>query len=408
MGVGSAREREYNGFRNPTFLRVAAVSLPQFGGAADRPLLHLTRAIDVLYRHKVLPVLTFRQRRSFSGKNNYLGNAFQRKLVWGAMLLIIGAILIGQSLGRIPTFQRLLSRNRFTEDNRVAAHPALTDPNSKVAAKAGLAGAEPDPTLKPVATKQLFGNAKPEWFLGLEDDAVYRRDENEAFFSLLKLVSTADERDIRLAAMEGTRSFRQLYDQPDDYRGEIVTVAGFESRILPQINPPANDQGIKKYYEVWIEPHGSRVPIVAICSELPPDYPTGGGDRIEVEISGFFYKRLGYASKEVDSSDLATGAQGNVFRSSPLVLAKTLTWRRVGGATAEAPAEIGPRMPLGIPQKYIYYVIGAGIFVMIMVSYWSFRMSRSSVLSQGPIIGRRRREAAEADAEPTDLNNLRL
>jgi hypothetical protein len=97
-----------------------------------------------------------------------------------------------------------------------------------------------------------------------------------------------------------------------------------------------------------------------------------------------------------------------VFRSSPLIIAKTLSWRRQAGSAAEAPVELGPRMPLGIPQRYIFHVIGAGIFFMIMIAYWSYRMSRTSVLAHGPIIGRRRREAAEADSEPTDLNNLRL
>ena len=64
-------------------------------------------------------------------------------------------------------------------------------------------------------------------------------------------------------------------------------------------------------------------------------------------------------------------------------------------------------MRLGIPQKYIFHVIGVGVLLMIMLSFWSYRLSRTSVLSHGPIIGRRRRED-ETDPEPTDLNNLRF
>ena len=251
-------------------------------------------------------MLTFRTRRSFSGKNNYLGHNFQRKMVWGAMIIIVGAILIGQSTGRLPTFERLLGRSGPAEDNRVAPHRTLTDPNARAAANGAPAGAPADGAAKPVATKELFGGAKPEWFLGLEDDAVFRRDENEAFFSLLKLVSVADERDLRVAST-GTRTFRQLYDQPDDYRGEIVTVRGIVRRVIPYTNNPPNEQGIKKHYQIWIEPYGNRVPIVAVCTELPADYPTGGEEGIEAEIHGFFYKRLGYASNEQGEPDPTTG-----------------------------------------------------------------------------------------------------
>jgi hypothetical protein len=370
-------------------------------------------------------VLTFRQRRSFSGKNNYLGHDFQRKLVWLAMLIILGIIIFGQWSGKVPSFEKLFRRSGPQSDNRVVPSRTLTDPNAVDAlvrkpderkpgrgnqgelALAGEVPSVPEGAAKPVATKELFGGAKAEWFLGLEDDAVFRRDENEAFFALLKLLSDSDEKDIRLATT-GLRTFRQLYDQSDFYRGDIVTVRGKVRRITPYTNNPPNEQEIKKHYQVWIEPYGNPVPIVAVCTQIPDDFPAGE-EGIEAEISGFFYKRLGYASAEQGDVDPATGRRENVFRSSPLVLAKTISWRRtMPTAAADEPAADGPALPLGIPQKYAFQVIGVGIMLMIMIAYWSYRMSRTSVLARGPIVGRIRRQAEEAEAEPTDLNNLRF
>jgi hypothetical protein len=325
-------------------------------------------------------------------------------MVWGAMIIIVGTILFNQSTGRLPTFDKMFSRRGPADDNRLPSVPTLADPDARADAGAPVLPGGPD---KPVAGKELFGGAKPEWFLGLEDDSVFRRDENEAFFSLLKLLSNSQENDLRIAS-KGVRTFRQLYDQPDDYRGEIVTVYGTVRRVIPYTNNPPNEQGITKHYKVWITPHGVSTPIAAVCTEMPADYPSG--EEVEAEITGFFYKRLKYASNTPGEFNRSTGQREEVFRSSPLILAKTLTWRRTTGATANQEAtaeEEGPRLPLGIPRKYIFHVIGVGVLIMIMLSFWSYRLARTSVLSQGPIIGRRRREAEE-NPEPTDLNNLRF
>src|SRR5207248_341476 len=141
--------------------------------------------------------------------------------------------------------------------------------------------------------------------------------------------------------------FLQLQEQSDAYRGEIVTVGGTVERIIPQNNPPENAAGIKKFYEIWIRPDGSRLPIVAVCLELPPDYPSGKSPGID--ITGFFYKRLGYASAEPAAGDSRQTGLKNVFRSSPLVLAKTVQVRAAPPVAAAKPVHEGPDFLAGVP-----------------------------------------------------------
>ena len=350
-------------------------------------------------------MLTFRTRRSFSGKGNYLGHDFQRKGLW--IVMLVGGAMFLFSAGGVSKFGKLFGpRGSQTAaepagDNRVVP-PVIGDKNTPDAVQAVL-GKRP----QPVEGKKLFGGMKPELFTVLEDDAVYRRDENESFFTLLKCLADADPRDIELAST-GLRTFRQLQDQSDDYRGEIVTVKGTVSRILPQMNPPENSQGVEKFYEVWIEPVGNRLPIVAVCLELPADYPTGGA-AVDVGVTGFFYKRLGYASAEMGPPDPLDGTRHNIFRSSPLVLARTLSWQLKPSLNPipDEAVEAGPPLPFGISPKYVYHVLGGGFLLMIMLSVWSLRMMRTSVLRHGPIVGRARR-AAEQTPDPTDLNSLKI
>lgn len=318
--------------------------------------------------------------------------------------------LFGRGDGGLPSLRSIFSpRSRpapvVDGDNRVAPRAARVDPQ---APDAVLAVGDNRPL--PVDEKSLFGDAQPQWFRVLEDDAVYRATENTTFFRLLKILADSDPRDIELAS-SGVRTFRQLYDQPDDYRGEIVTVAGIVRKIKPQTNPPQNTEGIRKFYEVWIEPDGSRLPIVAVCLELPADYPTQGD--VDVRISGYFYKRLGYASAQQGERNELDGSRSDVFRSAPLLLARTLTWKLRPSLAAqiaaddEADAGTGPPLPFGIPRRYAYHVLGLGMLLMVGVSVWSWRLMRAPILNRGPIVGRARREAERA-AEVANLNSLKI
>src|SRR5262249_20442308 len=151
------------------------------------------------------------------------------------------------------------------------------------------------------------------------------------------------------------------FEQSADYRGEIVTVGGVVERVIPAADPPANSQGIRKFYEVWIRPDGGRLPIVIDCLELPKDYPAG--QQPHIDATGVCYKRLGYASAEAAVGNAKETGMKNVFRSSPLVLAKTLHVRSVAPPPHVVAADDGmPAMLKGIrlpfPGKFLLPVLG--------------------------------------------------
>jgi hypothetical protein len=327
----------------------------------------------------------------------------QRKGIWIAMALLMFVALYGGTKWREQKLQFGAPADQGMVDNRI------TDPKAKPDEKLIMPGDLKLPEAKPMFADEgrvLFGGVRSKTFADLEDDTVFRSTENDAFFTLLKVLQDADERDVELASI-GRKTFVQLFQQSDDYRGEIVTVGGVVERVIPQTKPLANKQGIEKYYELWIRPDGGRLPIVAEVLELPKDYPAG--TRPAVDVTGFFYKRLGYASEEKASGNAADTGLKNVFRSSPLVLAKTLKLRPIAASAAAAdddgPAFLaGARLPF--PSKYVLPVMGIGMIVLVALAAWAFKLSRTSVMAQGPIIGRHRR--SDEPAEPVNLNSLNL
>jgi hypothetical protein len=335
---------------------------------------------------------------------NYLGHRFQRPWILG---LIILAALIWIARGGNPSkLSGFLHRDRqpdFAMADGAQQDNIVEKPAAPVLKENEIQAPGPRP-LNPVEGKRLFHNVSPQLFTTLDDDAVHRFDEQKSFFTILKTLADADQRDIQLASV-GVRNYRQLAEQTDEYRGEIVTVSGIARRIIAQ---PANENtlGIKKFYEVWIEPSGGRLPLVVDVLEIPAAFPIGSTDQY-VEVTGFYYKRLGYPGVPDPKTKKET------FRSAPLVLGKTLTW----SSTANAPANIAQagqealdEVPglRGVPVKWAMPILGVGIVVMIFLAVWSFRLSRTSVVQQnGPIVGRLRREA-EAARPPTNLNQLKI
>lgn len=260
----------------------------------------------------------------------------------------------------------------------------------------------------PIDGKRLFGGVSSKLFDVLDDDAVYRAAENNSFFALLEALDRSDERDVDLASI-GRKTFIQLHEQSADYRGEIVTVGGVVERVLPQQNPPANKQGVRKYYELWIRPDGGRLPIVVVCLDLPRDYPIG--KPTTVDASGYFYKRLGYASAEEAKGDAAKNGAKNVYRTSPLVLAKTVRVRpQVAVAEAQAPADDGGPaflrgVPLPIPAQWVLPILGIGMIFTVALSVFAYQLTKNPISSRGPIVGRRRNEP---EAPVTNLNSVRV
>ena len=156
----------------------------------------------------------------------------------------------------------------------------------------------------------------------IEDDTVFRPAEREIWFHWLADVQAAAPAELQKRSL-GRIAYLQLFKQPDDYRGKVVTVKGL-ARLAYRRQAPANHLGIKEYYVYWIHPEGGPTsPIVVYALSAPPGFPAikdkdaSGGEgtklREEVEVTGIFFKRWAYP-----------GQDGTY--TAPLVVAGVPTW----------------------------------------------------------------------------------
>lgn len=365
-----------------------------------------------------------------------LGTSLQRKTSWLVMGLLVFVVLVGQEAWRKQRANNPAPNDGPMVDNRVD-QPAVAAPdeNDGRTDDDRVAQAEPaNPKIQPLTggdlklpgakplldgeTKRYFGDISSKLFDEVLDDAGYRPpDELNSMYTMLGKLARYDERDIELASI-GRKTFVQLHQQPRVYRGEIVTVGGTVEMIAPRVNKPPFARDVdeslvpKKEYEVWIQPDGSRLPIVILCLDIPADYPTNlpAKQKVEIDATGYFFKRLGYASAQESGAEAAAKGMTNVYRSAPLILAKTIKVRTQPVVAAKVVEEDeGPAflkgIPLPIPAKYVLPILGIGMVVLTALSAWAYKISRTSVLAGGPIVGRHR---PEPEAEVKDLNSINL
>jgi len=157
----------------------------------------------------------------------------------------------------------------------------------------------------------------------VRDNTVFRMAEKDAWFRLFEQLQRRDLADLRRTST-GYVGFLQLYKQPSEYRGKLVTVSGVV-RMGYYREAPKNFYGIDGYYVFWLKPAGAKSPIVIYCLEIPAGFPDvaklereGDGERPqldeEAEFTGFFFKRWAYRAQ--DDTRLA-----------PLILAKIPRWQ---------------------------------------------------------------------------------
>jgi hypothetical protein len=169
------------------------------------------------------------------------------------------------------------------------------------------------PAEKPVRpAAEYFAGVKPELLQAVRDDTVFRGAEHEAFFHLLETLHDTDAKTLD-AASRGPTAFVQLYQQPDEYRGKLVTIRGTVRGVFP-LQAARNDFGIERYYQTWIFPYdNASFPLVVYVLDLPQGFPVAERTQEEVELTGFFFKRWAYRAQDA-------------IRSAPLLLAKTVRW----------------------------------------------------------------------------------
>lgn len=146
----------------------------------------------------------------------------------------------------------------------------------------------------------------------VRDDEPFRSGEQVAWFKLFRQLQETGAAALHEQST-GPATFVQLYRQPREYRGELISLAG-TLRRSEQVAATKNDLGIESYYRTWLFPRDSASnPIVVYTLTVPDGFPEGMTIDEQVELDGFFFKRWPYAASDT-------------VRSAPVVLAKSLRW----------------------------------------------------------------------------------
>jgi hypothetical protein len=287
-------------------------------------------------------------------------------------ILLSGLLIVVIDKARQPGawnwFERLTTPSGegqdSTIDNRLdAVAPRNTLADSFVIPKEPRAEKTPD-------HGKYFPGVKPEWFAPIHDDTISSRGEQACSLALLDILQKTDLENLRKASM-GRVAYAQLFRQPKEYRGRLVTVSG-QVHAVYRVELSKNNYGIKAYYQVWLAPFENRTnPIVIYCLELPKGFPTGDKVREEAEITGFFLKRWAYQATDT-------------VRTAPELLAKTLLWHKRPVMTPQSPGGIG---------SFLLIVVGT-VLVAAVTAWLMYARTRSPRLV--------------VPDRPPDLENIKL
>ena len=216
-------------------------------------------------------------------------------------------------------------------------------------------------------TAAMAGPVTEADLAAIRDDQHFLVSEKAAWFKLFEQLQNTDSATLSEQSM-GPVTFIQLYRQPKEYRAELVSLAG-TLRRSEQLPAPRNDLGIESYYRTWLSPNDNpKNPIIVYILVVPEGFPEGMVIEEQVELEGFFFKRLHYAATDT-------------VRLAPVVLAKSLRW--VATKPKETAPPVSPATMVGLAAAM------AGVLATIV--WWQTRGKRRDLpvagLFEGPSPG---------------------
>jgi hypothetical protein len=187
----------------------------------------------------------------------------------------------------------------------------------------------------------------------VRDNTYFRPAENAAWFAVFDWLAKSESAQLASDSI-GDVSYAQFIDQPEVYRGQIVTIRGTVERE-ELLEAPANDIGIEQYHRLILRPKGGGLwPIVVYSLELPPKFPHEGDTNAEAQATGIFFKNWSYSWQ---------GGLG----LAPVVLAKTLEWR---------PTVVTKRPRTKVSAPGLIAAIVAAILIATLVGWFAWRHTR--------------------------------
>lgn len=279
----------------------------------------------------------------------------ERYRLW---LLLAAACLV---VGAIRFLERPSTQNRidefFTSSQPVAAANKKSRPDEPEVLVTSVPEAKTESEAPRQEPAQVSGD---EIDLSVvKDNTYFRAEENDAWFKILEELRPQSAAELSTQST-GKVTYAQLLDQPDRYRGKVVTVRGTVMRN-EVVDAPENNVGTAKYHRLVIRPEGGGVwPIMVYSLETPRDFPVGDGAREEIEISGVFFKNWSYAWR--DGLGLA-----------PVLLTSTFDWKPAIKVVRNKPS-FSPSQVAG----FLAAAVGLGI----CAGWFAWLRSRQSIYAK--------------------------
>jgi len=207
------------------------------------------------------------------------------------------------------------------------------------------------------AEREFFPGVDPQLLSEVTDRTRLVPDQARVMHHLLAVLNKASQEEIE-AASDGNATFLQLYRQPKEYRGRIVTIKGQIRRAFRvDFDDVYNEFGFDGYWKLWVFYEGdSRMPIVVYALDMPEGFEAHEKMRDDVEVTGFSFKVWPYYVQE-----------SGKWHTAPIVLTKIGNWQ------PEPEDSLLPITVLGL-----VLVIGVAAIVGIVVAALVYIFNRRS------------------------------
>ncbi len=162
--------------------------------------------------------------------------------------------------------------------------------------------------------QRYFPGVNPQSLKQVKDNRTHKHpEEAAAWFNLWHTLENNESRLIDAASI-GPVTFGQLFEQPEVFRGHLVTLRGRAHRSEWVAAAKNNSAGVTGYYRLILKLHnGPNRPVFLYVLSLPKSFPIGDSIDAEIKTTGFFYKNWLYEAS-------------GVSWIAPVVLARDLRW----------------------------------------------------------------------------------
>lgn len=232
----------------------------------------------------------------------------------------------------------------------------------------------------------------------VQDDTPFLHpSDNQIWHHLFWQLRRSDDAALADRSM-GEVAYAQLYRQPAQYRGQVVTVRG-AARWAYRVRASHNQLGIKEYFVFWLQPFESAdTPLVVYALAPPHGFPTLKDRNRDGEMTvlnealtvhGFLFKRGAYAGR------------GEIY-NAPLLLARTPQWK---------PEPLTMRVTEAQGSQLVWRAAIVAFFASALIAavvYWTtFRRVRPAPLKDELAIAAALRNLKDADVLPSPEESLR-